>query len=105
MTSDPTRQRDQPALTTSSGLIWLVMGGLLTVVALVVLVPLATFPPAGVALGATIAVGVLYVGMLGVRSIVRPGRRRLRWLAGLMIAIAAVGLIAVLIVAGSGAVG
>jgi hypothetical protein len=102
---DPTRQRNQPALTTSSGLIWLVMGGVLTVVSLGVLVPLATFPPTGVALAASIAVGVLYVGMLGVRSAVRGGPTRLRWLAGLMIAIAAVALVAVLVVAGSGASG
>jgi hypothetical protein len=100
---DPTRQRNQPALTTSSGLIWLVTGGLLTVVVLVVLVPLAASPPTGVALGGCVAAGVLYVGMLGVRSAVRPGPTRLRWLAGLMIAIAAVGLIAVLVLAGTAA--
>jgi hypothetical protein len=99
--TDPTRQRNQPALTTSSGLVWLVMGGLLTAVVLIVLIPLSSYRPTGVAVAGAVAVGVLYVGMLGVRSVVRPGRTRLRWLAGLMLAIAAVGLIAVLIVAGA----
>jgi hypothetical protein len=93
------RQRDQPALTTSSGLIWLVVGGLLAATALAVLIPMTGLPPRGVALGAVIAIVVLYAGMVAVRLGVRPGRRRLGLLAAGMIAIAAIALAAVLIVA------
>ena len=43
----------------------------------------------------------LYAGMWLVRFVVRPGRRRLGWMAGLMLGIAAVSLAATMIVAGS----
>lgn len=93
------RQRDQPALTTSSGLIWLVVGGLLAATGVAVLVPMTALPPPGVALAAVIIVSALYAGMVAVRLAVRPGRRRLGLLAAGMIAIAAVALGAVLVVA------
>ena len=38
---DPTRLRDQPALTSSHGRSWLILGGLLTLISLGVLVPMA----------------------------------------------------------------
>jgi hypothetical protein len=101
MTNDPTLQRNQPALTTSSGAIWLVVGGLFSAISLAVLIPMTTLPPEGVALRAAIAVAALYAGMVVVRFVVRPGRLRLRVLAGGMIAIAAVSLGGVLVVAGS----
>lgn len=97
--TDPTRQRNQPALTTSSGLIWLIMGGLLAAIAVGVLIPLFGAPPTGVAVGAAIVVAALYLGMLFVRFATRPRRRRLVLLATGMIAIAAVALAAVLVVA------
>jgi len=96
---DPTRQRDQPALTTSSGLIWVIMGGLLAAISVGVLIPLFGSPPRGVAITAAIVVAVIYLGMLAVRFAVRPGRRRLAVLAGGMITIAAVALVGVLLVA------
>jgi hypothetical protein len=99
--SDPTRMRSQPSLTTSPGTIWLVVGGLFTAIALLVLIPMTALPPAGVALVAAIVVGVLYAGMVVVRVVVPPGRRRLGMLAAGMLGIAAVSLIAVLIVAGA----
>jgi putative flippase GtrA len=100
--TDPTRMRDQPALTQSSGLIWLVVGGIFTAIALGVLIALVQLPPPGVALVAAIIVAALYAGMWLVRFIVRPGRRRLGLMAAGMLAIAAVSLAATLIVAGSG---
>jgi putative flippase GtrA len=93
--------RDQPALTKSSGLIWLVVGGLFTVIALGVLVPLTQLPPPGVALIAAIIVAALYAGMWLVRFVVAPGRRRLALMAVGMLAIASVSLGATLIVAGA----
>jgi putative flippase GtrA len=101
--TDPTRQRDQPALTQSSGLIWLVVGGIFTAIALGVLIALVQLPPPGVALVAAIVVAVLYAGMWLVRFAVHPGRRRLGLMAFGMLAIAAVSLAATLIVAASSA--
>ncbi len=63
---------------------------------LVVLVPL---PPPGVALVAAVLVVALYAGMWLVRFVVRPGRLRLGLMAGGMLAIAAVALVATLILA------
>jgi hypothetical protein len=101
MTNDPTLQRNQPALTTSTGAIWLVVGGLFAAISLAVLIPMTSLPPEGVALTAAIAVAALYAGMVVARFVLRPGRVRLRVLAGGMIAIAAVSLGGVLVVAGS----
>ena len=101
--TDPTRMRDQPALTQSSGLIWLIVGGIFTAIALGVLVPLTQLPPPGVALVAAIVVAALYAGMWLVRVVVGPGRRRLALMAVGMLAIAAVALAATLIVAGAAA--
>jgi putative flippase GtrA len=97
--TDPTRLRDQPALTQSSGLIWLVVGGIFTAIALGVLIALVQLPPPGVALIAAIVVAALYAGMWLVRFAVRPGRRRLGLMAAGMLAIAAISLTATLIIA------
>jgi hypothetical protein len=99
MTHDPTRMREQPALTTSSGAIWLIVGGLFAAISLGVLVPM-TFLPAGggIALGAAIAVAALYVAMIVMRLAVR-GRRRLQLMAAAMIVMAVVALVAVWLVA------
>lgn len=98
---DPTRQRDQPALTTSSGSVWLIVGGLLAAISLAVLILEAALPPVGVAVTGAILVAALYLGMLLTRWRVRPRRLRLGILAALMIAIAAVALTFTLIVAGA----
>lgn len=99
MTEDPTLVRNQSALTTSTGTIWLVVGGLFAAISLAVLIPMTALQPQGVALVAAIIVGALYLGMLVVRAAVRPGRLRLGLLAAGMLAIAAVALVAVIIVA------
>lgn len=99
---DPTKVTQQPSLTFSTGLIWLVVGGLFTAIALAVLIPqaLAELPPPGVALSAAIVDVVLYAAMVVVRFAVPVTRLRLRLglLAIGMLAIAAVSLAAVLIV-------
>jgi hypothetical protein len=91
--------RNQAALTTSSGRIWLIVGGLFAVVALAVLIPMTALPPSGVALGAAIAVAALYIGMVVARLAVGPGRLRLALMAAAMLGIAAVALIAAVVVA------
>jgi hypothetical protein len=98
-----TRVRDQPSLTTSTGKSWLILGGLLAVVAIAVLVPLLSQPPAGVALFGICAIVALYAAMVVVRVNVRPGRGMLAWLASFMIAIAVIGVVCVgIVAAGSG---
>jgi uncharacterized membrane protein len=98
-----TRVRDQPSLTTSSGKSWLILGGFLALIAIVVLVPLLSQKPAGVALFSICAIVALYAAMVIVRVNAHPGRGMLAWLAVLMIAIAVVGVIGVgAVAAGSG---
>ena len=93
---DPTRVTDQPALRTSSGLVWLIMGGLFAAVG-VALFALLAFGGDGRATGlALTAAGVtlgLYALMLVARFAVRPGRTRLGLMAACMLSMAAVGLV------------
>ncbi|AYF97118.1 hypothetical protein [Protaetiibacter intestinalis] len=98
---DPTRMRDQPALTTSRGRSWLILGGLLTLVSLGVLIPMAVLrmPPIGVPGTAALVVAVLYCCMVIVRFATPSRRLRLALLAIDMLAIAFVALLAVLLVA------
>lgn len=93
------RVRDQPSLTTSSGRSWLILGGLLALIAVIVLVPLLSQKPAGIALFGVCAIVALYAAMVIVRINVRRGRLMLGLLAAFMILIAAVGVLAVGIVA------
>jgi hypothetical protein len=99
MTGDPTLVRNQPALTTSTGRSWLIVGGLFTAISLAVLIALIDFAPHGLALAAAITIGLLYLGMVAARLAVKPGRTRLGLMAAGMIAIAVVALGAVLVIA------
>jgi hypothetical protein len=100
---DDTRLTEQPSLTFSTGRIWLVVGGLFTVIALGVLIPQAVLglPPVGLPLAAAVVVVVLYALMYVARLAVPVTRlrRRLGIMAVLMLAIAAVSLATVIIVA------
>ena len=95
---DPTRIREQPSLTTSTGAIWLIVGGLFTAIALAVLVPMSSLPPTGLALIAAIVIAALYAAMVVVRLVVPAGRRRLGMLAAGMLLIAAIATIVAAIV-------
>ncbi len=92
---DPTRVSEQPALTTSSGRSWLVVGAILSVIAVTLLVSLLRFPPAGVAIAGVVLVAAGYAAMVVVRLRVPAGRRRLRALAALLAVIALVSLLCV----------
>jgi hypothetical protein len=96
---DPTLMRNQASLTTSTGRSWLLLGGLLTFIAAVVLAFELSLEPPGVALFGLVSVLVLYAAMVVVRLTTEPGRVRLGILAGLMIAIAVIGLGCVIVVA------
>lgn len=97
--TDPTWVREQPALTTSTGAIWLIVGGLFVAVSLGVLIPMSTLPRGTVAVVAAIIVAVLYLAMIVARIAIPPGRRRLGALATGMLLIAAIALGAVIVVA------
>ena len=94
---DPTWLRFQPSLTTASGTIWVVMGGILAAIAFVLLLAMGRLHPLGYWTAAIIA--LLYAGMLLVRAWVRPQRLRLGLLAGLMLVIAGLALVSVMIIA------
>lgn len=93
------RVRDQPSLTTSSGRSWLILGGLLALIAIAIMVPMLGLAPEGVAVFGICAVVVCYTGMIVTRLNARPGRWMLGLLAFFMIGIAIVGLVCVGIVA------
>jgi hypothetical protein len=98
-----TRVRDQPSLTTSSGKSWLILGGLLALIAVAVQVPLLSQKPVGVALFGICSIVALYAAMVVVRFNLKPGKGMLGWLATLMIAIAIIGVVCVgIVAAGSG---
>ncbi len=105
MSTDPTKIRSQPALTTSTGRSWLIVGGLFSAISLGVLIAMTQLPPPGIALGAAIAVAVLYLAMILARLAVPPGRRRLGLMSIAMLAIALIALVAAGIVAASAAAG
>ena len=90
-----TRVRDQPSLTTSTGRSWLILGGLLSFIAVAVLIPLLSNDPPGLALVGICLIVACYAAMVIVRVNVRPGRGMLGWLAALMIAIAIIGVVCV----------
>jgi len=93
--ADPTKMVNQPALQTSSGRIWIVMGGLFAAVSLVPLA-LLIFQGNGRSRGVAILVAVLiltcYALLLAARFAVRRGPKRLRVMAASMLAMAAVAL-------------
>jgi hypothetical protein len=93
------RVRDQPSLTTSSGRSWLILGGLLALIAIGVMIPMMPLQPSGVALFGICAVIACYTGMIVTRINARQGKWMLGLLAFFMIAIAIIGLVCVGIVA------
>jgi hypothetical protein len=96
---DPTRMIDQPALRPSNGLVWLLVGGILTLVCGGLLLLLTAVDPA-IAWTGAISIAVLYLAMIAVRLLVRPRRARLLSLAVLFCVITAVGFFCVLAIAG-----
>ena len=91
---DPTLMRNQPALRTSSGTIWVVVGVLFVAVALIPLVLVAgTGGAAAIAAAVTIGLVVaLLVALVAVRFMVADRIRRLRIMAGCLLAIAVIAL-------------
>lgn len=95
---DPTLMRNQPALRTSNGNVWVLMGGLFAAASLI---PLVMFMIRGneASKGAAIVVAVIVVALYGAiliaRFAIEPGLVRLRTMAASMLTMAAVALVGV----------
>ena len=98
--SDPNRVRSQPALTTSTGLIWLLLGTLLAVLCVAVLFALVGLAPATAWTG-IVLVAALYLALIVLRFAVPQGPRRLTALASIFGAIALVTLVCVILITGA----
>lgn len=95
-THDPTRVTDQPALRTSNGTAWVVMGGLLVIasyIPLLALIFVRRGPSQPIAIATAVIVLTLYGGLLISRLIAPPGRMRLRVMAACMLTSAFAALI------------
>jgi hypothetical protein len=98
--TDPTRVRSQPALTSSTGLIWIVLGAVLAAICAGMLLALVPLDPVIAWVGLVLVV-VLFAAMIAVRFAMRPGRRRLTAMASAFGAMALVTLVCVVIIAGA----
>ena len=94
---DPTRVRNQSSLTSSSGAIWLVVGGILAAICVAVLL-LETRVDALLAISGAVIVAALYVAMVIVRLAVHAQRRRLGWLAVLLLVLVVVTLVTLVLI-------
>jgi len=97
---DPTKVTAQPALTSSSGRVWLIVGAVFCIVALVVLGLQLALQPVIPIIGMTIAV-LAYAAIVVVRFSVPAGQRRLYAMAVLFGIMVASTLVCVLLVAAS----
>lgn len=86
--SDSQKVTNQPALTTASGAIWLIVGGIIAVICLVLLWLMKGMEPLGAATTGIVTIVVTYLAMLAVRYGVSALRVRLWTLAALTIGIA-----------------
>lgn len=99
---DPTKMANQPALRTSSGRVWIVVGALFAAASLV---PFGLLIFAGdgrsrpIATVAAVLVVVLYALLLVCRFTLRPGPGRLRAMAACMLTMAGVALVGIWICA------
>jgi hypothetical protein len=98
--TDPTQVRSQPALTSSTGLIWILLGAVLAAVCIGVLLALVALQPVIAWVGIAL-VAVLFVAMVVTRFAVRHGRRRLTAMASFFGAMALVTLVCVVTIAGA----
>jgi hypothetical protein len=96
---DPTRMSNQPALRTSRGAIWLVVGGILAAVALTEFILLLGGATTVLPVVGIVVVAALYAGMVVSAVAIPASPVRLRVLAVLMIVIALVALVLLAIIA------
>ena len=95
---DPTRVVNQPSLTRSQGTVWLVVGGVMAAISVVLLLALRDVDRGATPLVAVALIVLLYLAMVEVRLLVRPLRLRLGLMAVCFGAIAAVALLSVVLI-------
>jgi hypothetical protein len=94
---DPTLVRNQPALTSSTGRVWLIVGAVLAAICTAMLLLQIRNSATEAITGACVVVA-LYAAMVLVRVVTRPGRGRLTVMAALFGAMAAWTLIWLLVI-------
>ena len=102
--SDPMRMADQPALQTSSGAVWIVMGALVLLASGFGLGFLAFAEPERpsrlVALVSIFVVAALYVLLIVLRFTGKPGPARLKRIAACFLGMLGIALLAAIVCAG-----
>ncbi|MET1052965.1 MAG: hypothetical protein ABWX65_10035 [Mycetocola sp.] len=98
--SDPTQVRNQAALTTSTGFVWITLGSLLTVLCAGVLFLLESLDPVTARVGLGFVL-VFFLALVILRWAVPAGRKRLVAMASMFGAIALVTLVCVLVISGN----
>ena len=86
--SESQKVTKQPALTTASGGIWLVVAGIIALLSLILLFLMRDLKPLGASVTGIVIIVVAYLAMLAIRYGVRAPRVRLWSLAFLTIGIA-----------------
>lgn len=86
--SESQKVTKQPALTTASGGIWLIVAGIIALLSLVLLFLMRDLKPLGASVTGMVIIVVAYLAMLAIRYGVRAPRVRLWSLAFLTIGIA-----------------
>lgn len=99
MSDDPTKVRNQPALTRGPGNSWLLIGAAITLLSAVFFLLQLDSHPQGLALTGALVVVALYVCMIVVRFTIAADRVRLGTLAVLLLAIAVVALVGLGVIA------
>lgn len=98
MSDDPTKMGDQPSLTTSTGTIWLVVGGIMAAISVVLLLALQQVDSSGVALLGVVLIVLSYLVMVEARLLMRNLHRRLIVLAAFFGIIAVLALVFVVLI-------
>jgi hypothetical protein len=101
--SDPTRMGNQASLTTATGTSWLVVGGLMAAISVVLLLALQQVDSSGVALLGVVIIVLAYLVMVEARLLMRTLRTRLIVMATFFGVIAASALVFVILIAFSAA--
>lgn len=97
---DPTKMINQPALRSSTGRVWLIMGGLFAVAVLVPFVLMIvnlTGRTRGIAIATSTLVVTLYLFMVVAKFAIEKGTTRLRVMGACMLAMAAFAFIGALV--------
>lgn len=99
MSDDPTKVRNQPALTRGPGNSWLLIGAAISLLSAVFFLVQLDSHPVGLALTGALVVVALFVCMIVVRFTIAADRVRLGTLAVLLLTMAVVALLGLGIIA------